>query len=93
MVSCSSTAFFFIGRLTVRCNWICIRQHVYQGKWRWGVLLALPEMLAILYFFFSTSEAVADSSAGFRNVVSFLIIPFGASIGIWLKNKNGYKAK
>jgi hypothetical protein len=60
--------------------------HIYFGRWRWGFLLALPAMIAILYFFMSINMETTTTNEGLENIVSFLLIPTSACAGIWLKN-------
>jgi hypothetical protein len=60
--------------------------HIYYGKWRWGFLLALPAMIAIVYFFISIDVQTTTTNEALENIVSFLIIPTCACAGIWLKN-------
>lgn len=63
-----------------------VGRHVNHYDWRWGVVLALPAMLVIIYFFVAATGA-ATSEAGIGNAVSFLLMPLGAALGIWLKVK------
>jgi hypothetical protein len=60
--------------------------HLYYGKWRWGIVLALPVMIMILYFFASTNVATASSDIGLKSILDFFIIPTSACIGLWLRN-------
>jgi hypothetical protein len=60
--------------------------HIYYGRWRWGFLLALPAMIAIVYFFMSINVETTTTNEALENIVSFLIIPTCSCVGIWLKN-------
>lgn len=63
-----------------------VGNHVYHRDWRWGILLALPAVLTIIYFFMTTGAATT-SGVWVKNAVSFLAMPLSAALGIWLKVK------
>lgn len=84
LISLMPASFLFDAILYTLVGYI-LGNHIYYGKWRWGFLLALPAMMAIVYFFASINVQTTTNEA-LDNIVSFLIIPTGACAGIWLKN-------
>jgi len=78
-------SFLFDGVLYCLAGYV-LGDHLYYGNWRWGLLLALPAMLSIIYFFISATMATATSNVGLSNVLSFIMIPVSSCAGILLKN-------
>jgi hypothetical protein len=58
-----------------------VGNHVYQGSWKWGLVLSLPALFLLLYFL-STPSGI-----GLRNILSLFLIPLSSCFGIELKNR------
>lgn len=56
-------------------------EKVAGGKWVWGVILAFPAILLILYRIFN----VHVESAGVEPYITLLLLPMAACLGMYLR--------